>query len=95
MAEQGSYPLNGRILSGTDNCTGIVTGKTADIPLSVLAAFIIGAGGAGTLSGTTATRLTIVPVFIGQPYFDTTLGFMVWAKQLLPTIWVDAAGVQV
>ena len=95
MAEQGSYPLNGRTLQSVDNVTGVVTGQTADIPLSVLSAFILGGGGIGQLSGTTAQRLLIVPVFVGQPYFDTTLGFMVWAKQLLPTVWVDAAGVQV
>jgi len=93
MAEQGSYPLNGRSLAATDNCTGVVTGQTADIPLATLAAFILGSGGASVLSGTTANRP--LPVYVGQPYFDTTLGFMVWAKQLLPTVWVDAAGVQV
>jgi len=91
MAEQGSYPLNGRSLAGTDTCTGVVTGQTADIPLSALAAFIL--GGNGVLSGTTTFRLTLVPSFIGQPFFDTTLGFMVWAKQTTPAIWVDAAGV--
>lgn len=40
MAEQGSYPLNGRTLQSTDTCTGVVTGQTADIPLSNLAAFL-------------------------------------------------------
>ena len=94
MAEQGSYPLNGRALAPTDNVTGVVTGQTADIPLSVLAAFILGSGGQGALSGPTANR-PFPPGFVGQPYFDTTLGFMVWCKQTLPTIWVDAAGVQV
>lgn len=94
MAQQGQYPLNGRTLQGTDNCTGVVTGQTADIPLSVLAAFILGAGGASLVSGSTSSRPS-PPSFIGQVYFDTTLGFPVWAKQLLPTIWVDAAGVQV
>jgi len=92
MAEQGSYPLNGRTLQGTDTCTGVVTGQTADIPLSVLAAFILAAGG-GATSGPTLNRP--VPTFIGQSYFDTTLGFTVWASQLLPSVWVDAAGVQV
>jgi len=90
MAEQGSYPLNGRALQGTDTCTGVVTGQTADIPLSVLAAFVL-ANSPG--SGSTAQRP--VPSFIGQPYFDTTLGFMVWTSQTVPAIWVDAAGVSV
>jgi hypothetical protein len=91
MAEQGSYPLNGRSVVGTDTVTGVVTGQTADIPLSVLAAFVL--GGTGVSSGPTVSRPA--PSFIGQPYFDTTLGFMVWAKQLSSAIWVDAAGVQV
>lgn len=90
MAEQGSYPLNGRSLAGTDTLTGVVTGQTADVPIATLAAFIGAAGGSGT-SGPTVNRP--VPTFVGQPYFDTTLGFMVWAKQLSPSLWVDAAGV--
>jgi hypothetical protein len=92
MAEQGSYPLNGRSLAGADTLTGVVTGQTADVPLSALSAFITG-GGSGTGSGPTSNRP--VPSFVGQPYFDTTLGFMVWAKQLAPAVWVDSAGVQV
>ena len=91
MAEQGSYPLNGRSLAPTDNVTGVVTGQTADIPLSVLSAFILGAA---ATAGPTPGRPS-PPGFVGQGYFDTTLGFMVWAKQVLPPIWVDAAGVSV
>ena len=92
MAEQGSYPLNGRTLANTDNVTGVVTGNTADIPLSTLAAFILGSI-SSTGSGSTSNRP--VPSFVGQAYFDTTLGFMVWTKQISPAIWVDAAGVAV
>ena len=92
MAEQGSYPLNGRTLAGTDTVTGVVSGQTADIPLAVLAAFILGSI-SSTGSGPTVNRP--VPSFIGQAYFDTTLGFMVWTKQISPAIWVDAAGVSV
>lgn len=91
MAEQGSYPLNGRTLQLTDTVTGVVTGQTADIPVGALVALIDTAASGG--SGPTANRP--VPTLVGQGYFDTTLGFMVWAKQLLPTIWVDAAGVPV
>lgn len=90
MAEQGSYPLNGRILQSSDTVTGVVTGQTADIPVGTLAVF-----GAGLLPSSGPTLNRPVPTFISQGYFDTTLGFMVWAKQLLPSIWVDAAGVQV
>lgn len=90
MAVQGSYPLDGRTLAGTDTVTGVVSGQTADIPLAVLAAF----SNAGVpSSGTTSGRP--IPTFIGQPYFDTTLGFMVWCSQIIPALWVDSAGVVV
>jgi hypothetical protein len=92
MAQQGQYPLGNRSLQTTDTVTGVASGQTADIPLSTLSAFIIG-GGSNTSSGPTANRPT--PSFIGQSYFDTDLGFMVWAKQIFPAIWVNAAGVQV
>lgn len=82
--------MNGRTLAPTDTVTGVVTGQTADIPLSALATFI-GSNTPG--SGPTAGRPA--PTFVGEQYFDTTLGFMVWAKQLSPAIWVDAAGVSV
>jgi len=87
MAEQGSYPLNGRSLAGTDTVTGVVTGQTADIPLNVLSAFL----GNSTQSGPTTARPT--PLVVGQGYFDTTLGYMVWCKTTIPIVWVNAAGV--
>lgn len=90
MAMQGQYPIGNRTLSTTDTVTGVVTGATADIPLSLIQAFIAGGGAS---SGPTASRP--VPSFVGQPYFDTTLGFMVWTKQISPAIWVNAAGVAV
>lgn len=89
MAIQGYYPLDGRTLVPTDTVTGVVTGATADIPLNILLAFILEDL---PTSGPTTSRP--VPVFVGQGYFDTTLGYMMWAKQLLPTIWVNAAGIQ-
>lgn len=90
MAEQGSYPLNGRAVAGTDTCTGVVTGQTADIPLSVIAAFVLANAPS---SGPTGSRP--IPSFIGQPFFDTTLGFMIWCSQTVPAVWVDAAGVSI
>lgn len=77
--------MNGRQAVLADTVTGVVTGQTADIPLSVLAA--------ACASGTTTMRPT--PLFVGHPYFDLTLGFMVWAKQISPPIWVAASGVAV
>lgn len=47
------------------------------------------------LSGTTAQRpvnTTQNRLYIGQMYFDTTLGLPVFVKSLNPTVWVNAAG---
>jgi hypothetical protein len=47
------------------------------------------------VSGTTAMRPIAAPnnvLYIGLPYFDTTLGYMVWIKSLNPTVWVNGAG---
>lgn len=49
-------------------------------------------------SGTTANRpvnSSTTPLYIGQPYFDQTLGYMVWVKSLNPTVWVNGAGTAV
>jgi hypothetical protein len=36
MAQQGSYPLAGRVLAVTDNATGVVGGSTADITFAAM-----------------------------------------------------------
>lgn len=38
MAQQGNYPIGSRTLALTDTATGVVTGSTADIPLSAVVA---------------------------------------------------------
>lgn len=46
-------------------------------------------------SGPTASRpvdSTRHPLFVGQPFFDTTLGFAVYVKSRNPTVWVDGSG---
>jgi hypothetical protein len=43
-------------------------------------------------SGTTADRPT-TNLWIGQQYFDTTLGKPVWLKSVKPSVWVLATGV--
>lgn len=46
-------------------------------------------------SGTTANRpmaSSLNPLYIGQMYFDTTLGKPVFVLSLNPTVWVDASG---
>lgn len=44
-----------------------------------------------TASGTTAAR-PAAPAFVGQPYFDTTLGYPVWWNG---ATWVNASGAHV
>ena len=44
-------------------------------------------------SGSALQRPT--PSYIGQLYFDTTLGFPVWCYQISPAIWVNSSGVSV
>lgn len=41
-------------------------------------------------SGTTALRPTAV--YVGQMYFDTTLGYPVWCSNVSTQTWVDAQG---
>lgn len=91
MAQQGQYPIGNRQLGPNDTVTGVVTGQTADIPLSLLSTFIVGQA---STSGPTANRP--IPTTVSQAYFDTDLGYMIWCKQFNPTvIWVNAAGVPV
>lgn len=42
-------------------------------------------------SGTTAQRPTAA-LYIGQRYYDTTLGKPIWVQSLGPTVWADATG---
>jgi hypothetical protein len=49
-------------------------------------------------NGTTALRpvaTPTVPLYVGQSYFDATLGKPIWIKSLNPTVWVDATGTPV
>jgi hypothetical protein len=46
-------------------------------------------------NGTTARRPVPSPqlaLYIGQMYFDSTLGYPVFIKSLNPTVWVNGAG---
>lgn len=45
-------------------------------------------------SGTTAQRPTTF-LYVGRPYFDTTLGKPVWLESVGPSVWVDATGTPV
>lgn len=45
-------------------------------------------------SGTTANRPT-KDLWIGRPYFDTTLGYIIHIKTVSPVVWVNGAGATV
>lgn len=62
--QQGNYPLAGRTLAVSDTVTGVVTGATADIPLSALSTFIVANLSpvnitSGTISGVVITNSPI------------------------------------
>lgn len=90
MAQQGTYPMGGRSLALTDTATGVVTGATADIPISAIVALV---GASGAAGGPTSHRPTGPTLF--QYYFDTTIGMPIFCSQTAPTVWVNAAGVAV
>lgn len=45
-------------------------------------------------SGTTAQR-PVKGLFIGRPYFDTDLGYIIHLKSVSPSVWVNGAGTTV
>lgn len=47
-----------------------------------------------TQSGTTAQRPTTF-LWVGRPYFDTTLNIPIWLQSTSPTVWCDATGAAV
>ncbi len=47
-----------------------------------------------TNSGTTAQRPTTF-LYLGKPYFDTTIGMPIVVKSLSPTVWVNGVGTAV
>ena len=51
-------------------------------------------GGSQDNSGVTADRPT-KNLFVGRPYFDTTLGYPIWLKSVRPTVWCNSSGTSV
>lgn len=49
---------------------------------------------ASSTSGATANRPTKI-LWIGRPYFDTTINKPIWLKTASPVVWVDATGTPV
>ena len=47
-----------------------------------------------SMSGTTAQRPTTF-LYVGRPYFDTTLGIEIWLSSVGPTVWVRWDGAPV
>ena len=50
--------------------------------------------GSNADSGTTANR-PIMGLWIGRPYFDTSLGYSINVKTTSPIVWVNGAGAAV
>lgn len=42
-------------------------------------------------SGITADRPTSI-LWVGRPYFDTTIGKPIWLRSVKPNVWVTATG---
>jgi hypothetical protein len=57
MAQQGKYPIGSRVLAALDTLTGVVTGATADVPLSALMTFILTGVNTAQLAPTRVTSL--------------------------------------
>ena len=45
-------------------------------------------------SGSTANR-PVKNLFVGRPYFDTDLGYIIHCKSVSPVVWVDGTGAAV
>lgn len=45
-------------------------------------------------SGTTADRPDVL-LWVGRPYYDTTLGKPIWLNAINPVVWHDASGASV
>lgn len=71
MAQQGSYPLNGRTLAANDSLTGVVTAATADVPLSVLATFVSTNLGLSTMATQSASNVAITGGSIANVTFTS------------------------
>lgn len=85
----GAAVLTGNEFLAIDQKQNDGTIKTVKITLAIIGTSPI------WLSGTTAQRnaLSAVTFQVGQPWFDTTLGFVVNLKSTGPNVWVNAAGV--
>lgn len=75
----------------------VLTGDTKQVAPTWRAWFsqLFGTVQAIGTNGSTANRPSgtpTVPLYIGQGYFDSTLGYPVWIKSLSPTVWVNGAG---
>lgn len=83
----GPAPLSSPVLAGDTH--------QAAAPWRAWISQLFGVVQALGTQGTTAQRpigTPTVPLYLGQSYFDQTLGYPVWIKSLSPTVWVNATG---
>lgn len=84
-------------IPSSDNPIADKVGRLTAVWQAFFASLHLFAGPLGN-NGTTATRpvhSTNHPLYVGQGYFDTTLGFMIWVKTANPTVWVRYDGTAV
>ncbi|MDN7881248.1 hypothetical protein [Burkholderia aenigmatica] len=91
--KQGSYPIGNRALQPTDTLTGVASGATADVPLSLLTQYI----NENFFPALVGSVRPAAPA-LGQLFIDLTLGpygQLIYCAQTLPTVWCNTAGVPV
>jgi hypothetical protein len=52
-------------------------------------------GASGTTGNRPVNGAASIQLYVGQPYFDTTLGYIIHVRSLNPTVWVNGAGTPV
>lgn len=65
--------------------------RSASPSMSIWISRVHNAASALYQSGSTAQRPTTL-LWVGRPFFDTTLNKPVWVASVRPTVWRDAAG---
>lgn len=98
MSQQGTYPIGVRTLTGSDTLTGVVTGTTADVPLSAVKTYI---GGSALASALTTASIMVanaanftVPLFVpGTLQLVAPVKTSVLAGGITPVILKDVGGV--
>ncbi|KVH29601.1 hypothetical protein [Burkholderia cepacia] len=91
--KQGSYPIGSRTLQPNDTLTGVVTGATADVPMSAVLQYL----NTNFFPALVGSIRPAAPI-LGQLFIDLTLGpngQLIYCAQISPVVWCNTAGIQV